>query len=287
LNSETTATWYCEHRCFQRSYSWWDYGGATHYASSPYRKLAEKEIEAEISRLGGARFCKLCGEELKCSPEEEITDERDTRDHVIREIYGCRGCGWWRGEHETGVTRTDGRKDEGHYTRNYAEGLLRVFKLSDHDLPLEALRVHLRSHPDSLVQVSPSKFEELAQAAYREHFHCEVRRVGGPGDNGVDLYAVVAQTPHLIQVKRRSSSGAIEGVQGVRELIGTVVLHGAQNGHLVTSAERFSNAAVATASASTLKEARIQITLVARDMLFSMLRLERGNLWDRWNGELW
>ena len=71
--------------------------------------------------------------------------------------------------------------------------------------------------------------------------NAEVTHVGQPCDGGKDVILIEAGGDSwLISVKRRQSLSAIEGVETIRNLLGTMVIEGARKGIVVSSADHFS-----------------------------------------------
>jgi hypothetical protein len=85
--------------------------------------------------------------------------------------------------------------------------------------------------------------EQLVAAAFRETMPCEVRHLGGPGDNGVDVLMITAEKAYAIQVKRRADPQKTEPVSSIREFLGAMILEGHRNGIFVSTAAQFSRAA--------------------------------------------
>jgi hypothetical protein len=75
------------------------------------------------------------------------------------------------------------------------------------------------------------------------------------------------------KAKRRRNRDHTEGVAVVRELIGTLVSHGIQNGHLVTSANRFSPKAQDLTENPNVLRYGIRLELKAFPELLEMLQV--------------
>jgi hypothetical protein len=161
-------------------------------------------------------------------------------DGLYQQLDRC-VCGWWL------YFESDGRENEHHSLAT--EGKLRTFDVGASDVPIAALNRYL-SHPDRfgrLRDVDPSVMEKWVQELMRDHFQCEIRHLGGPGDDGVDLLAIVTDGPPIpIQVKRRMY-GRSEPVSTIRDFLGAMVVGGHRRGLVVTSADRFTAPASQTA----------------------------------------
>jgi hypothetical protein len=158
-------------------------------------------------------------------------------------ISACGNCGWWFivAEHDRVVPIVP---PAGEFRTKIYEGIYKRFTVNDKEVPLSVLRRHLERKKSDVYSVATDVFERLIASIYADYFpNAAVRHIGGPGDNGIDLYAVINDEPHVVQIKRRASPGCAEGVAVVRELIGTMVLAGTAHAHLGTTADRFTKAA--------------------------------------------
>lgn len=193
----------------------------------------------------------------------------------------CGHCGWWWADHED-HTNFSGKHETHWLSNTYYEGILRRFDASSKSVPIEELRRFISTHPTATTSLHHAVFEKLVASVYHDLFNCEVRQVGGPGDNGVDLWMIQADQPCLIQCKRRQNDSAIQGVEAVRELVGAIIFAGTQRGHLVTNARRFSGPAQRAAGSKALVETNIEITLINREDLLRMLQIANGRLEAYW-----
>jgi hypothetical protein len=191
-------------------------------------------------------------------------------------------CGWWTLSKArfSGWSAGDGcSRDGGGYgqERTFYEGILRTFRVSDLAIPLDTLRRHLRHSGTDVRYTAPSVLERLVADVFADTFSgCEVRHVGGPGDHGVDVYVLLTELePYLIQVKRRGPSRTTEGVTTVREFCGVMAIRGVSRGAIVSTATRFSKAAVDEASLASSARHRIDMDLIDLRTLVGMLSLER------------
>jgi hypothetical protein len=89
--------------------------------------------------------------------------------------------------------------------------------------------------------------EDLVAAILRGVLSCEVVHLGYTRDGGIDLVLLHSDTPVAVQVKRRRAEEAVEGVSGVRELLGASLLSGYHKALFVTTAARFSRDAISAA----------------------------------------
>jgi hypothetical protein len=107
----------------------------------------------------------------------------------------------------------------------------------------------LRRSPDSWVRFDASHFERFVGSILRASDpSVEVLHVGRSGDGGKDLLLIHADGSILpVQVKRRLNARA-EPVETVRSLMGVMYNEGHVRGVVVTTANRFTRVAIATAS---------------------------------------
>jgi len=125
-------------------------------------------------------------------------------------------------------------------------------------------RWHRRRHADlraartlgELLALSPAQFEATTAALLRALGYRDVRRVGGPGDRGVDL-TCRDRSGHAVVVQcKRYAPGNRVGSPAIQGFIGMVVQHRAARGLFVTTSD-FTGPAIALA-----REAPIPITLM-------------------------
>lgn len=257
----------------------------------------KEEISWDISLPVTTRF--LDGTEIDCSPTSNVGKfamfdghrnrraciycrsslERPQQDTDTTMLARCNRCDWWFlfNKHCNVQRRKCGLIRESLY-----EGIVRRYDLTSASIPLNALRKHLERHPDHVFVVNPTAFEQLIGAVYRDFYDCEVRHIGGPGDNGVDLYAVISNEPHLIQVKRRTSATKTESVATVREFIGALIGYGVDKGHIVTTSGQFSPSARRLVSNPFLERHNISIELHNLNSIYAMLDLSNRRLKDPW-----
>jgi hypothetical protein len=86
-----------------------------------------------------------------------------------------------------------------------------------------------------MYELNPRKMEELVGSVFRDYYGCEVRHVGRTGDGGIDILLIEAESEVVVQVKRRISKRAAEGVSLVREVVGATLLSGRHQAAIVTT----------------------------------------------------
>lgn len=180
------------------------------------------ETASEVLRLVDEGTCRYCG-----IPMRDISE-------FFGRMLVCSACGYWGGR---------GTRDLGNGPWNHrgALGVVRLYDLNAPELPLGPLLRHLRSVPDSLLQLSPFRAERVVMDLLKESLACEVRPVGGVKDGGVDGYIVAGdELKTIVQVRWHRDTRRAESVRVVREIAGTLVARGVPHGLLVTTRERMS-----------------------------------------------
>jgi len=177
-------------------------------------------------------------------------------------LHFCKNCGWWR------CTEEKGDYDDYTYDDWYTEkatileSVAKQFDITTTNLPIALLKKYLASKFNDIREIHPRKFEEIVASIFGEHFSCEVRLTAQSWDGGYDLYAVISDEPHLIEVKRRSKPCSTESVRTVRELLGVMLLNDVPNGIIVSTADHFSKMAFDEAKKITQSKAPYRIELM-------------------------
>ncbi|MCY4567005.1 MAG: restriction endonuclease [Candidatus Poribacteria bacterium] len=153
-----------------------------------------------------------------------------------------------------------------------------VSKLREFDTNLpegcsEELALYIRKHPNFLYSCHPTRFEKFVADVFRANYtNAEVLHVGRPHDGGTDVLLIDAEKRQwLIQVKRRESPSASEGVGIIRDILGAMHLKGVRRGIVVSNADRFSRYAQKAAVEAEAKEYPMIVRLVNSDILDKML----------------
>jgi hypothetical protein len=112
----------------------------------------------------------------------------------------------------------------------------------DHQVPSECtseLAQSLRRHA-RWGDLEPRQLEKLVADVFKANFkQAEVFHVGKPDDGGVDVLFVDSGTKCLIQVKRRIKYHKGEGVEVIRNLLGSMLLGNVLRGVVVSTADHF------------------------------------------------
>lgn len=246
-------------------------------------------VDTTSPRIVRLSTCPYCNGQI--STMDEFENEDHSKPHQPKTQHGgfvraCGHCGWW-----FVLTRCDSVIEcippvGGFITRIY-ESIYKRFKIHDKNVPLTALRQHLEHKRSDIYNVDTGVFEHLIASVYADFFpHSDIRHIGGPGDNGIDLYAVINDEPHIVQIKRRASPKRPEGPKVVRELIGAMFVAGVDHAHLVTTAERFTKAAYDHIESENLERYKCRIQLKALPEIQQMLQIANKKLRFTWK-EVW
>lgn len=129
----------------------------------------------------------------------------------------------------------------------------------------------LRRHPEYFHSISPYRFERFIASVIKSNYsECEVIHLGGPNDGGVDVFYVDSHGREwLVQVKRRESHKASEGVEVLRNLLGAMYVEGVPRGIVVSTADHFTYRAYHLAKRA--QEKGMTMSLVDRGVLNRML----------------
>lgn len=203
------------------------------------------------------------------------------------QILQCSYCGWWAWIED--VEKDLGNKIDERYEEHFCRhryAIAKTFAVDSKYLPTQVLANALAGKKSLLYEIHPSKLEQLAQRVFAEQFQCEVRHVGRSNDGGIDLIIVQSGSPILVQVKRRSSPGHVEGVEVIRDLIGAMYINDVASGVVLSTANRYSRVARATVN-RLLAERRVRhFQLIDYPSFCDMLDISATKAPPIWNGLL-
>jgi hypothetical protein len=174
-------------------------------------------------------------------------------------MHFCGDCGYWR--YET--------NDQGRFS--YDVPPLKAFCGLDVTPSIVQLSTQIKQNSELLYRMHPERFERFVGAVLSDFYKCDVRHVGGTGDDGIDLIAVIRDEPVLIQVKRRQDRHSVEGVDVVKLLFASAFAKGARAGMVVTTAKRFSRPARKWVDSPKLKDVRFSMEMKSIDNLMHMV----------------
>ena len=194
-----------------------------------------------------------------------IYGERNHKTPQFHAFMTCGNCGWWS-FYEGGF----------YFERDYVSclhwGKMCVFNVSDVTAPVEALRKYISRKPTILYDIHPTSLERIVASCFSDFFNCEAVHVGGPGDRGVDVILVDGDKPTIVQVKRRCKPKSVESVSTIRELLGILLVQGRYSGIVVSTANRFSKAALLEANIPVIRNMGYRVTLYNYDALVEVVR---------------
>lgn len=209
-------------------------------------------------------FCIYCSDRLIKVQDEEYDDEHLVRDYCV---WYCRNCRFWQSRvYSDPYGGCMPGPDNWAYISK-----LREFASDLPDGCSSELASFIKRHPNFIYSCDPTRFEKVVADIFRANFkNSEVLHVGKPDDGGVDILMVDGQAQQwLIQVKRRTSHGASEGVATVRNMLGAMILEGTPRSIIVSNANQFSlRAQQAVARA---EEAGLTVRLIDKGILNRMV----------------
>lgn len=186
--------------------------------------------------------------------------EHDCFEHRQVSLWGCPSCGWWHEEFSIidftfpGWERIKRRVP-----------YLREFEVDSASIPIRALSSALLSRPELLCDMDPARLERFTASVLSDFHAVEVAVIGRSGDGGVDLVYVHCDRPFAVQVKRRQSPGATEGISLIREFLGACVLSGHRRPQIVSTAASFTRGAEEAAKEAVRRRVVDSFELISRD----------------------
>jgi hypothetical protein len=181
-------------------------------------------------------FCKLSTTQVHESTVNEDPSWLGGGHYFAKELASsCGNCGWWRVRKF--IETTGDIEAESAVVKN---AVLRKYDIESKDIPISILQTYLRDHFDDVIHIHDRQMERLVKSVFSEHFSCDVEHVGKSHDGGIDLLLVQSDSPVVVQVKRRRSLSHVEGVSGIRELLGATLLNGSKKCIYVSTCSKFS-----------------------------------------------
>jgi hypothetical protein len=199
------------------------------------------------------------------------TNDDDYRDELGQkaELKTCLYCTYWQWFYEDGLDlNCYGCPD------HFWHGAISKAKEYTMSLPegcYNEISVALRRNPSLCHFIDPYELEKLIAAVFRANYtNCEVVHVGRPDDGGVDVIFIDSGNRQwLIQVKRRQSENASEGVSTIRNLLGTMFLENSSYGVVISTADHFTYRACQAVDQAHKKG--MQIKLIDKGKLLRMV----------------
>ncbi len=194
----------------------------------------------------------------------------DARCESSARVFNCTNCGWWYLDHEESES---GFNEHIEFSHIY-EGVIYQFDWAETSPAIAEVRQQVARRDLSLTDVSPKQLERLVGSIFRDYFGCQVKHIGGPGDEGVDLLlAYGGRVKAVVQVKRRKNSSAIESPAVIRELVGTMVHQDVNLGLLATTAAGISEKTSAWARNLPERYSHLAIDVYNQERLLEALDL--------------
>ena len=205
--------------------------------------------------------CPFCSNRLANVTVANLASGRQRRFSEISSstMWHCRHCAYWQW-----------------YVGDYGEDTAYLANMRGFDeslpdgLPNEFAQA-IRRKPTLWNSMKPRSLEIFVADILKANYEpCEVVHIGQPDDGGVDVLFVDSSSKQwLVQVKRRESLNASEGVSTVRNLLGAMVVAGSLRGILVSTADHFTYRANEAAGRASL--CGMTVRLVDRGKLDRMI----------------
>lgn len=191
----------------------------------------------------------------------------------------CTACGWWH-LHRTETFQTQDGKIATAIWWELHHAVFSEIELDSPSLPIEQLRMHLARQWKDRKHISAQQAEDLVASVLKEHYGGDILRLtanANAADGGIDLFVVSAdgKVKRAVQVKRRQAHDR-ESVREVRNFVGAMLLHGADEGVFVTTASEFTEPAKDISKNANLIKHRLSLELIDGDRLLELL--EHSNL---------
>jgi len=216
--------------------------------------------------------CFFCGTSLRTLEYidvDELDPDLDNDCHNKGALEVCVHCSYWRYHR----VKTDFYGSRGVFgLHSYTSHLSKVHEYEE--LPegcLTEIAQQMRVRARHWHSITPIRLERLVRDIFKANYgSTEVIHVGKPGDGGVDVLLIDSEDRRfLIQVKRREDPASAEGVNTVRNLLGTMMLENSRYGIVVSTADHFTYRAYEAVGRA--NECGMTIRLVDRGLLNRML----------------
>lgn len=220
----------------------------------PFEEASKFGMPSELTWLTMGDPCPYCSIQSLSSHIHD-SDHLENRAFNRQHLMLCITCGWWIIESFSVVDY----QSKNNHTAVFAK--LQQFDSSHSDIPAEALRSYIAKNEGKFECMSARMFEQLAAAIISETYDCEVRLTAHSRDRGIDMYSVISDNPWAFQFKRRLN-GKPEGVEKVREFLGSLVENNVPNGLFLTTAPRYTAGALELYQSNNLGLAGYKMELI-------------------------
>jgi len=262
--------------------------GSKGYRNRDY-ELGAHQTEGQGSlQTSKSKNCIYCGSELSKTLIESTKRDKGgwlAWSTEVLNLRRCATCGWWALSLDYERMSID---DQIVMRYRSIVGEAKHYSVGDLDVPISELRSFLAKHPSNVAHVHPTAFEHLVADCMEDSYGpAEVIHTGRSGDGGIDIKLILANNQSwLVQVKRRADLSKAESVTVVRELNGVLFREGVAKGMVVTTAHKFSNAAIAEAASTSVHQRNYEMHLLAFPDVVSMLQIPRQDPYEPWEGHL-
>jgi len=209
--------------------------------------------------------CPFCNTRLRGVGDED-------HGHWRLLTFGCYGCGWWCQVEPSEIS---------HWALTPA---VLLEKSDTSILRSEEIARAILTQRELARRLPPKYFEEAVSATLNGLFDGKVKHVGSSYDGGIDIVGFDGKEKIVVQVKRRASSKAVEGVSVIRDFLGAMVLSESKCGMFITTADHFSRESIKASQKAVKLGAVTKLELVDSSKLSELLQLvwlEKYPPWER------
>lgn len=196
---------------------------------------ATTDSHGVLATAFATRQCPCCGSSERLSSREQGGQSDGRRYTEDTRATACDSCGWWLAFQETWDSSCGSLPDRAIHTVDAVGAALQRFSGLPPSIELEALRAEIEQHLRGKGDWSSWRAMESVTGSLLRSMGYGARVTAPSKDGGVDaVFDHDAHGPIFVQVKHKRNK---LGVEVFRELIGTMVIGGANVGLLVTSSE--------------------------------------------------
>lgn len=227
------------------------------------------EINEELERIYSLKpeytlRCPFCDTKLKDVGYED-------HGHWGLATFGCFGCGWWC------------KIEPSEIAPFQIKPAILIERSDETSLKSEDIARAIIAQKELAIRLPPEKFEEVIATTLNGLFDGQVKHVGSSHDGGIDVIIFGGGKKTVVQIKRRSSSKAVEGVSVIRDFLGAMVGE-SKYGMFITTADHFSRYAIEKSQKAVNSGVINKLELVDSSKLLELLRLvwvEKYPPWEK------
>lgn len=216
-------------------------------------------VDTGLEFFGHTSVCPYCKQAIKNIIYSKSDDSHDDwlfgSFYEFEKVVQCPICGWWEYEY---TNQSDAVADGIRASDiEIHSAILKQYNDNDSEIPITLLRNYIETHPDKIYGIDAHKMAELARAVFSDFYpSCTVTAFGKTKDGGKDGLLIDSDGKQtILQVKRRTSPDATEGVGSIRELLGVASLENDRPGCIfVSTADHYSPDAKNTAKKAVKKK---------------------------------